>query len=119
MIWKIVGPAMRPNICFQAGIPKTYRPLQIATDTTDTTDWTLKPTDSTTDSHRYYSLHPKTYRLTTDTTDCTLKPTDTTNWTLQRTDSLQTLQTAPLKPTDSLQTAPLYLKTHYRLHLKT
>ena len=47
------------------GFPKTYRPLQIATDTTDTTDWTLKPTD------------------------WTLKPTDST------TDSLQTLQTAP------------------------
>ena len=48
-----------------SGFPKTYRPLQIATDTTDTTDWTLKPTD------------------------WTLKPTDST------TDSPQTLQTAP------------------------
>ena len=44
------------------GFPKTYRPLQIATDTTDwtlkPTDWTLKPTDSTTDSPQTLQTAP-------------------------------------------------------------
>ena len=40
------------------GFTKTYRPLQTATDTTDTTDWTLKPTDSTTDSPQTLQTAP-------------------------------------------------------------